>query len=127
MNVIALGLARVNRLLPIVVAPRLVLPVDAVSPVEPPSHFSLSVNAVSQLAELSVIVPRVLAAVLVTSPVLESPVIVSREIDPPNAVEVPAIVIEELDKVALGIALRVRTPALESVAVTPDPLRVCGT
>ena len=37
---------------PMVVPPKLVRPVAATSPVLPPSHFSLSVNAVFQLAEL---------------------------------------------------------------------------
>jgi hypothetical protein len=42
-NVIALGLARVKKLLPTVVAPRLVLPVAATRLVEPPFHVALSV------------------------------------------------------------------------------------
>jgi hypothetical protein len=54
-KVTAEGLVRVNRLLPTVVAPRLVRPVEAVKPVEPPSHFSLSVYAVSQLLWLAVV------------------------------------------------------------------------
>jgi hypothetical protein len=54
-NVIAEGLVRVNKLPPTVVAPRDVLPVEAVRPVAPPSHLNLSVYAVSQLVLLSVI------------------------------------------------------------------------
>jgi hypothetical protein len=54
-NVIAEGLVNVNRFPPIVVAPKDVLPVAAVSPVLPPSHFNLSVYAEFQLDELSVI------------------------------------------------------------------------
>jgi hypothetical protein len=49
-KVTALGLEMVNRLAPRVVAPRLARPVDAVRPVEPPSHFSRSVYAESQFA-----------------------------------------------------------------------------
>ncbi len=45
---------------------------------------------------------------------------------PPRAVEVPPMVIEELDSVAFAIALRVNTPELDSVAVAPEPLSVTG-
>ena len=41
--VIALGLIKVNKLIPTVVPPRLNRPVEAVNPVAPPSHFNLSV------------------------------------------------------------------------------------
>ena len=51
-NVIAEGLIKVNIDCPIVVPPKLILPVDGVSPVLPPSHFNLSVNAVFQLVLL---------------------------------------------------------------------------
>jgi hypothetical protein len=51
-KVIAEGLVKVNIDCPMVVPPRLVRPVDATKPVLPPSHFSLSVNAVFQLLEL---------------------------------------------------------------------------
>jgi hypothetical protein len=54
------------------------------------------------------------------------PDIVSNEIVPPREVDVPAIVTAEFESVAFGIALNVKTPALENVAVTPEPLRVCG-
>jgi hypothetical protein len=54
-KVIAEGLVKVNIDCPIVVPPKLVLPVAATKPVLPPSHFSLSVNAVFQLLELFVI------------------------------------------------------------------------
>ena len=50
--VMAEGFVKVNIDCPIVVPPKLVRPVDATKPVLPPSHFSLSVNAVLQLAEL---------------------------------------------------------------------------
>jgi hypothetical protein len=52
-NVIADGLVNVNILLPRVVAPNDVLPVAAVSPVAPPSHFKRSVYAVFQFADAS--------------------------------------------------------------------------
>ena len=48
-KVIADGFVSVNTLDPTVVAPKEVLPVAASSPVEPPSHFRRSVNALSQL------------------------------------------------------------------------------
>ena len=51
-KVIAEGLVKVNIDCPMVVPPKLVRPVDGVSPVLPPSHFNLSVNAVFQLLEL---------------------------------------------------------------------------
>ena len=51
-KVIAEGLVKVNIDCPIVVPPRLVLPVDGVNPVLPPSHLSLSVNAVFQFVLL---------------------------------------------------------------------------
>lgn len=54
-NVIALGLASVNRLEPTVVAPNEVRPVAATSPVLPPSHCFLSVYAVSQLVWLALV------------------------------------------------------------------------
>jgi hypothetical protein len=51
-KVIAEGFVKVNIDCPMVVPPKLVRPVDATKSVLPPSHFSLSVNAVFQLAEL---------------------------------------------------------------------------
>ncbi len=54
-KVIAEGLVKVNIFCPIVVPPKLVLPVDGVNPVLPPSHFNLSVNAVFQFVLLFVI------------------------------------------------------------------------
>ena len=54
-KVMAEGFVKVNIDCPIVVPPKLVLPVDATKPVLPPSHFNLSVNAVFQLLELFVI------------------------------------------------------------------------
>jgi hypothetical protein len=51
-KVIAEGFVKVNIDCPMVVPPRLVRPVDATKSVLPPSHFSLSVNAVFQLLEL---------------------------------------------------------------------------
>lgn len=48
-NLIAFGLFNVNKLEPTVVAPRLVLPVEATKLVEPPSHWALSLYAVVQL------------------------------------------------------------------------------
>ena len=54
-KVIAEGFVKVNIDCPMVVPPKLVRPVDATKPVLPPSHFSLSVNAVFQLLELFVI------------------------------------------------------------------------
>ena len=54
-KVMAEGLVKVNIDCPIVVPPKLVLPVAATSPVLPPSHFNLSVNAVFQLLLLFVI------------------------------------------------------------------------
>ncbi len=68
----------------------------------------------------------VFAPVRLRNPLDETPVIVSSVIDPPSDVDVPAIVIAELLKAALAIALSVRTPALERVAVAPDPLNVVG-
>jgi hypothetical protein len=54
-KVIAEGFVKVNIDCPMVVPPKLVRPVDATKSMLPPSHFSLSVNAVFQLAELFVI------------------------------------------------------------------------
>ena len=54
-KVIAEGLVKVNIDCPIVVPPKLVLPVAAIKSVLPPSHFNLSVYAVFQLLELFVI------------------------------------------------------------------------
>ena len=51
-NVIAEGLVKVNIDCPMVVPPKLVRPVAATSPVLPPSHFNLSVNAVFQFVLL---------------------------------------------------------------------------
>jgi hypothetical protein len=68
----------------------------------------------------------VFAPVRLMKPLDETPVMVSSVIDPPRAVDVPAIVIAELLSVAFAIALSVRTPALESVAVAPEPLSVTG-
>ena len=53
-KLIADGLIAVNKLVPIVVAPKEVRPIAGISPVVPPSHFNLSVNALFQLALLSV-------------------------------------------------------------------------
>ena len=54
-KVIAEGFVKVNIDCPMVVPPRLVRPVDGTKSVLPPSHFSLSVNAVFQFDELFVI------------------------------------------------------------------------
>jgi len=54
-KVIAEGFVKVNIDCPTVVPPKLVRPVADTKPVLPPSHFSLSVNAVFQLLELFVI------------------------------------------------------------------------
>jgi hypothetical protein len=51
-KVMAEGFVKVNIDCPTVVPPKLVLPVAATKPVLPPSHFSLSLNAVFQLLEL---------------------------------------------------------------------------
>jgi len=47
-------------------------------------------------------------------------------IDPPKEVDVPAIVIAELESDALGIALMVNTPVEARDMVAPDPLRDTG-
>jgi hypothetical protein len=70
---IADGLVSINIFAPTVVAPKEVLPVAGVKPVEPPSHLFLSVYAVSQLAELSVIVPQVFGEIFFNKPDVQAP------------------------------------------------------
>jgi len=69
---------------------------------------------------------QVFVPVRFKNPLLETPLIVSRVIEPPSDVLVPAIVIAELVKVAFAIAESVNTPELERVAVAPEPESVTG-
>lgn len=57
-------------------------------------------------------------------PAVESPVIESCVTLPPSAVEFPAIVMDELLRVAFATALSVSTPEDDRLAVAPDPLNV---
>jgi hypothetical protein len=54
----------------------------------------------------------------------ETPLIVSRVIDPPNEVDVPAIVIAELESEALAIALIDMLPEEFREIVAPTPVRL---